>query len=395
MKTNQKIYLPWLMIEVALTIVCALYFLISGQELVSNNYSLSWFNLCWLQLVMLLLLVVALIKVRSATWQVWQKRAIFLGLPIIIDRYWGSAFGHLSQQSSYWLILYAILIIQFLIPIIAYTADAINGTIWQILSVYWLIFSIMISSSFARVSPDWAYELINLGVLHAISFFLAAICLSKSWRLKLQLGSSLSKNEFVQPVPLVLLLLVSLWLSGFAACIYFSLTPGQAILLQPLAGGLHLQADDWMTAIEAGLLEQTEQALVLLILLAAFRQHKHQLGLSIGLTSLIFSLTHLINLASGEPINNVIGQVISTFGLAGFWLVLWLSTGQLWLAMVLHSLTDLLGFGLSGISFLANYGDPSIWGGLIISLTALLLALIFFIPERKTIHHHVNQLLNA
>lgn len=391
---SQKMMIKLLRGEIILTIIFALYFLISGQLLVSKTLPIAWFNDRFVQVLLLILLVLALLQPKTEKLLYWHQIGGFIFLPAIVNRYLTSTFGLLCKQNAVWLVLYAALIFPFLLPIITYASSAIKGTLWRLLAVYWLILSIYISNSFPHISPAWADSLISSGLLPAVAFCLAVFLLGSCWGLNLQLVVKQKENHASKLGLQIVLLLAACWLAGFSACIFFALTPSQAILLHPLAG-LHLQVSDWFTAIEAGVMEQVEQALVLLVLLAAFRTNRHQLVWSIGLTSLIFSLTHLINLVSGEPTNSVIGQIIFTFGLAAFWLVLWLSTGQLWLAMVMHFFTDLLGLGLQGISFLANYGDPSILGGLIICLTALLLAVIFFIPNKKVMAFNVNKLLKA
>jgi hypothetical protein len=361
---------------------------------VSQTLPIAWFNQRFVQVLLLLLLVLALIQPKTEKLLCWHKLCCFIFLTTIVNRYLSSLFGLLCKQHAGWLVLYALLLMPIFLPIIAYAGSAIKGTIWRLLAVYWLILSIYISNSFPQISPIWADSLISSGLLPAIAFCLAVFLLSACWKLNLRLVVKQKENCARKLGLQIILLLAACWLAGFCACISFALTPSQAVLLQPLAE-LHLQVGDWFTALEAGVMEQAEQALVLLVLLDAFRTNRHQLIWSIGLTSLIFAMTHLINLLSGEPTNSVISQLIFTFGLAAFWLILWLSTGQLWLAMVMHFLTDLLGYGLHGISFLVNYGDPIILGGLIICLTALLLAVIFFIPNKKAMTFNVNKLLNA
>lgn len=106
----------------------------------------------------------------------------------------------------------------------------------------------------------------------------------------------------------------------------------------------YLTIPSFTSALEPGILEETERYLNIVILLAGFNHFpKWRVPIAVYGSSVIFGLGHLGNLGcNGETLAATIAQVFGVMGSAFIWAVLYLYSGKLWLPMLFHFLMDYL-----------------------------------------------------
>jgi len=85
------------------------------------------------------------------------------------------------------------------------------------------------------------------------------------------------------------------------------------------------------------------RGLLLMILLQRLMKYRQGLLWSILISSLAFSLAHLLNVFLGVPIHQVLLQTGYTFLMGFMWAIVYLRTRNLWIVMVLHALYNFFG----------------------------------------------------
>lgn len=109
-------------------------------------------------------------------------------------------------------------------------------------------------------------------------------------------------------------------------------------------------------AAEAGIMEEMNRYLVIIVLLYALRKNKWQVPITIFISALFFGLLHFANFG-WQKLAPTIAQVTSAFAIGIFFAAVYLYTGKLWLTMLMHFFVDFL-------IFLQENGDqPGTWNG--------------------------------
>lgn len=145
-----------------------------------------------------------------------------------------------------------------------------------------------------------------------------------------------------------------------------------------------------LSALTAGIIEESMRCFNLVLLLIVFKNSKNQLLSTVLISSLIFALLHYTHLVEPERnLYNVSLQVIYTFGFGCFLAVAYLYTGQFWFAVLIHFLFDYLAFSTTLIArtdtgFLFNY-DNGLLETLFIVLFPLVITIFMFFGQRKKI----------
>lgn len=149
-----------------------------------------------------------------------------------------------------------------------------------------------------------------------------------------------------------------------------------------------------MSAFEAGVTEETLfRFAVLGILFYAWRNIKQRLPLAIVTSALLFGLAHLSN-AMLQHWDMTVLQALSAFALGLFFAVVYVYTGQLWLAIVMHGLLDWTSFIVTGSDLMRGATTWADWLSAILELVVFagITAWMMFGQRRKVMERHVARL---
>lgn len=177
--------------------------------------------------------------------------------------------------------------------------------------------------------------------------FILAFFIFKAWGLKFEWNLKFIKTKNFQWWALVLLLLFSAYFPFFNVFLGIAQTPVQIFNWD--FSTFEVTLTGFLSAVEAGIMEETQRCLDIVVLLFVFRNFKGKVVWATVISSLLFSLDHLTNLGSTQfgvlyNLTKVEQQMIYTFGFGMLAAVLYLYTGKLWLSMLVH-------FGLDFIVF--------------------------------------------
>lgn len=270
-------------------------------------------------------------------------------------------------------ILVLLIYLLIVIPVTIINYGEIKNNWFRLLAVM-IMFESFIVNWFYLGKDTFVDLLADSGIMIAVAYMILAIIVVKRWGYHLAINLKSKQNKYFQFPVLILLIVFAIWYSFVN---YFS-TVGTSwnelfwrwnfSMLTPL-----LNWNSFFTALEAGVMEETERYLFIVVLLTIFKNKKFQIRVTIIISSLIFALGHYINLLSNSDWS-VNLQVMWAFPLGMFLAVLYLYSGKLILSMMAHFLIDFfVMLRQTGSSFLSAYGNGEF-------LLMLLLAVILLIP---------------
>jgi membrane protease YdiL (CAAX protease family) len=85
------------------------------------------------------------------------------------------------------------------------------------------------------------------------------------------------------------------------------------------------------------------RGILLILLLKKFKNHPNKVLLSIVISSVIFGLSHIVNLFYGLSLGDTMLQIMYSFLVGMLWAIMFLRTGNLWLTMLLHATFNFFG----------------------------------------------------
>ena len=85
------------------------------------------------------------------------------------------------------------------------------------------------------------------------------------------------------------------------------------------------------------------RGVLLILLLKKFKNHPNKVLLSIVISSVIFGLSHIVNIFYGLSLSDTILQIMYSFLVGMLWAIMFLRTGNLWLTMLLHATFNFFG----------------------------------------------------
>lgn len=101
-----------------------------------------------------------------------------------------------------------------------------------------------------------------------------------------------------------------------------------------------------------------------------------------------FSLLHLTHfLDSDANASSIFYELLHTFGYGCFLAVLYLYSGQIWLAMLSHFALDLISYsvGGGGAGFLSLYGNVEAIGAVLVLLVNMIVVILMFGGKQKKV----------
>ena len=163
----------------------------------------------------------------------------------------------------------------------------------------------------------------------------------------------------------------------------------------------YLTIPNLTSAIEPGILEETERYLMVLIFIAGFNRFpKWRVPIAVYASGILFGLSHAGNVGwNGETLSAAIAQVIGVMGSGFLWAVLYLYSGKLWLPMIFHFLMDYLadlqsGWNSAGWQF-SGWATDYISEILMVAVPLAFTIWMMFGQRRAVLEENANRLLNS
>lgn len=256
----------------------------------------------------------------------------------------------LPWNTSLGLVLTSIVFLLMYIPTSIIIWPHIFGYISKLLMSFLLIITIMSSFSFVITKTilnnnTIAHLLSTTQVLDAVVLFITFSIIMKNWGFDLPSYKLAHKTS-----PRILIAL-------FVICVYFlfknSFGAGSNYFKTFYMfdfSGIHITLKYIFSGLEAGIAEETIFRYVFLtFLLMYFKNFKYKIFYSALINSTVFSLIHLLNLTSGQDIQNTLIQALGAFGIGMLFSAIYLYTGLFIWPVIMHSLIDILSFSQQGM----------------------------------------------
>lgn len=201
--------------------------------------------------------------------------------------------------------------------------------------------------SLLKISKNlpWLHSITSQGVIAALALLILACFLGKEWGFHFNPNLKFVKSRSFQYSVLILLILFASIDVFYNAFINYD----KQIYTAFFKYSIDLQKKyftiaSFTSALEPGILEETERYLAIIILLAGFKRYRSwRVPIAIYGSALLFGLSHLGNIGwNGETFEATIAQVIGVMGSGFLWAVLYLYSGKLWLPMIFHFWMDYL-----------------------------------------------------
>lgn len=147
---------------------------------------------------------------------------------------------------------------------------------------------------------------------------------------------------------------------------------GGDVVIQPDVNAIVLIGYAFACFAGVFLEESIFRGLLLPTLYRKYYSKKHGAFLAALISSLLFGVTHLVNLLAGASIGSVIMQIGYSFLIGGMCACAMLLSGNIWYAVALHFI-----FNLGGLIFTYDIINGNIWNVTTISVTAVLGCVVF------------------
>ncbi len=201
--------------------------------------------------------------------------------------------------------------------------------------------------SLLKISKNlpWLHSITSQGVIAAFALLILACFLGKEWGFHFNPNLKFIKSRNFQYSVLILLFLFTFIDVFYNAFISYDKQIWTAFFRYSInLQKRYFTIASFTSALEPGVLEETERYLAIIILLAGFKRYRSwRVPIAIYGSALLFGLSHLGNVGwNGETFEATIAQVIGVMGSGFLWAVLYLYSGKLWIPMIFHFLMDYL-----------------------------------------------------
>lgn len=253
-------------------------------------------------------------------------------------------------------IVFLLLGLVWLIPFIVEIAAEVKWLIPRIILIFWLMETIMEICTLGHIPGNKFFNtILSTGLWAAVAYIILGCFLAQGWgfnfNFNLKFKKSINFSNGVLAFLIVFGVVDILW-NAFG---------GQGDNLISVLFSYHVDPmkftlKSFSEAAEAGLLEEMNRYLTIIVLLYALRKSKWQIPVTIFVSALFFGMLHFANFG-WQKLAPTIAQVAFAFSIGLFFAVVYLYTGKLWLTMLMHFLVDFL-------IFLQENGDqPGTWNG--------------------------------
>lgn len=388
----KNIYLDQLVINLMIGLYFLFYYDISS---IANLKSMTTVEDGICTLIVLIALIFNIVKIKNQTINFWLNWLNIIAIPFIFIYFLSEETNILgddiAQAHNLIQIIYLILSIVLFIPFTEIELKKVKSPIGKIISFICFFLNLTTFSQptvLTKIMPvlNW---LATSRIFNAVAFLISVkIILGQRLNLKWR------KNTNFQIWVVLLLVALGIWFDFFAQFTSNAHNLSEALwnwnsfFNSTSFTYFNFNYQNIFPSLEAGIAEESMRCLDLVLLLAIFKNSKNRLLLAVLCSSLIFALMHYAHLLDpGQNLYRVSLQVIYTFGFGSFIAVTYLYTGQFWLSVLLHFLSDYLAYSTTLIArtdtgFLSNYGNGLV-ESLFIALFPLLITTFMFFGKRK------------
>ncbi len=246
-------------------------------------------------------------------------------------------------------------------------------------STFQVVFIALAAFPDALIDNHFLYLLLASGAVGAVAYFVLITTVMRAWKLSWPGLKPQWSGDF------------NWWILGGLVLIDLAFT------YLNVGGDIDITKSSWryfLTAVEAGVAEETLFRFAILgILFYAWRRWQNRLPLALATSSILFGLAHLTNIFA-QSWDNTLFQAITAAGIGLFFAVVYVYTGQLWLAMLMHGLLDWTGFASSGSTTMSGKLTPGDWVTALIEVAFFILIAVWMMhgQRRHVMNRHVARL---
>lgn len=282
--------------------------------------------------------------------------------------------GVVTMMIFYYFIMFA--------PFASVIGGLMKLSIERLIFIIWLsqvVFTPLIALPSDLVDNHLLLLALSTGAVGAIAFFILTTTVMRTWRLSWPGLKPHWSGDF------------NWWILGGLIVIDI------IFIVLNIGGDWNLHNANWeftLSAFEAAVLEESLFRFAILgILFYAWRNVKHRLPLALAASSLFFGLVHLTNYGPQEWEMTLL-QAVSAAGIGLFFATVYVYTGQLWLAMLMHFLLDWTAFIASDSTLMTGKVTLADWLGTAIELIIFIgiAAWMMYGQRRKVMERHVARL---
>ena len=330
----------------------------------------------------------------------WLFSGIFINIWVEAGNYFLLNF---KQLEILWVLLLWVAYLVLLLPLAVLYAGDLKKWYLRILAVYLLDQQygpdqLLLVSKNLRIMHSITWQ----GVIAALALLILACFLGYAWGYRFNPNLKFVKSRNFQMSIFVIVIAfatIDLFYNAFSDydkqiwTAFFS----YSIDIQ----SKYLTIPNLTSAIEPGILEETERYLMVLIFIAGFNRFpKWRVPIAVYASGILFGLSHAGNVGwNGETLSATIAQVIGVMGSGFLWAVLYLYSGKLWLPMIFHFLMDYLadlqsGWNSAGWQF-SGWDTDYISEILMVAVPLAFTIWMMFGQRRAVLEENANRLLNS
>lgn len=282
--------------------------------------------------------------------------------------------GVVTMMIFYYLIMFA--------PFASVIGEQMHWSIERLVFIGWLaqvVFTPLVALPTDLVDNHFLLEALSTGAVGAVAFFILTTTVMRTWRLSWPGLKPHWSGDF------------NWWILGglvLIALAYIVLNTGE---LPPLA---NITWEFTLAAFEAAVMEEALFRFAILgILFYAWRNVKQRLPLALATSSILFGIVHLTNYGPQEWSMTIL-QAVSAAGLGLFFATVYVYTGQLWLAMMMHFFLDWTAFIASDTTLMTGKVTMQDWIGTAVELLIFIgiTTWMMYGQRRKVMERHVDRL---
>ncbi|MBD0890041.1 CPBP family intramembrane glutamic endopeptidase [Lactobacillus gasseri] len=244
----------------------------------------------------------------------------------------------------------------WLIPFAIAVGAEVKWTVSRLILVFWMMENLMEICTLGHIPGNKFFNtILSTGLWAAFAYTIWACFLVRGWGynfdFNLKFKTSINFSDGVLAFLIVFGIVDIIWnaFGGYGNNLF-------SVLFSYHVDPMKFTLNSFSQAAEAGIMEEMNRYLVIIVLLYALRKTKWQVSMTIFISALFFGLLHFTNFG-WQKLAPTIAQAASAFSIGLFFAVLYLYTGKLWLTMLMHFWVDFL-------IFLQENGDhPGTWNG--------------------------------
>ena len=244
----------------------------------------------------------------------------------------------------------------WLIPFAIAVGAEVKWTVPRLILIFWMMENLMEICTLGHIPGNKFFNtVLSTGLWAAFAYTIWACFLAWGWGYNFDFNLKFEKSANFSDGVLVFLIVFGIvdiiWnaFGGYGNNLF-------SVLFSYHTDSMKFTLNSFSQAAEAGIMEEMNRYLVIIVLLYALRKNKWQVPITIFISALFFGLLHFANFG-WQKLAPTIAQVTSAFAIGLFFAAFYLYTGKLWLTMLMHFFVDFL-------IFLQENGDqPGTWNG--------------------------------